>query len=181
MRNLPQTVQNGMVKKRKELFLIELQNTGIPSKAAKLADMDLSTFYRHRKSDLDFGQKWEQALVIATENMEIEAHRRAVEGVLEPVYYRGEKVGEIRKHSDILLIFLLKANNPDKFREKIDINKKTEVNHRHTLDVSKLNDDELSTLETLLSKAKPPELPAPIDITPTEVVQDASEGVIYDN
>ncbi len=42
--------------------------------------------------------------------------RRAVDGVDEPVYQGGKKVGSITRYSDTLLIFLLKANR-DKFRQ----------------------------------------------------------------
>ena len=48
-------------------------------------------------------------------------HRRALEGVEEPVFYKGERVGVIRKYSDSLLILLLMAKRPDQFRERMDV------------------------------------------------------------
>ena len=44
--------------------------------------------------------------------LEDEARRRAVDGVDEPVFQQGKQVGTIRKHSDTLLIFLLKGIRP---------------------------------------------------------------------
>jgi hypothetical protein len=44
-------------------------------------------------------------------------HRRAFEGVLEPIYHQGEQCGEVRKHSDVLSMFLLKAHRPAKYRD----------------------------------------------------------------
>jgi len=45
-----------------------------------------------------------------------EIDRRAVEGVREPIYYAGEKVGEKTKYSDNLLMFRTKARLPQ-YRE----------------------------------------------------------------
>ena len=52
--------------------------------------------------------------------MELEARRRAVKGTDKPVFQRGEQVGTIREYSDTLLMFLLKANKPEKFRDNFD-------------------------------------------------------------
>ncbi len=43
---------------------------------------------------------------------EEEAVRRAVDGINEPVFYKGRQVGDIRRFSDTLLIFLMKAGDP---------------------------------------------------------------------
>jgi len=66
-----------------------------------------------------FAAAWDEALEIATGSLELEARRRAQKGVLEPVYYKGKKVGAVRKYSDTLLIFLLKAHRPDKYRDNV--------------------------------------------------------------
>ena len=47
----------------------------------------------------------------AAESLENEARRRAIEGVVDDVWYQGEKVGKQRRFSDVLLIFLLKQPN----------------------------------------------------------------------
>ena len=49
--------------------------------------------------------------------LEDEAHRRAFEGVPEPVFHQGVECGSVRKYSDTLAIFLLKAHRPEKYRE----------------------------------------------------------------
>jgi hypothetical protein len=59
--------------------------------------------------------------VLAVGALEDEALRRAVEGVEEPVYQGGKQVGVIRKYSDALLMFLLKAARPEKYRENYSI------------------------------------------------------------
>jgi len=58
---------------------------------------------------------------MAIERIEEEADRRAVEGTLEPVFYQGFECGQVRRYSDTLLIFRLKALNPQKYRERASI------------------------------------------------------------
>lgn len=44
-----------------------------------------------------------------------------MEGVIRPIYHRGEKVGEIRQYSDILLIFRLKGLKPETYKEQVAV------------------------------------------------------------
>ena len=72
-----------------------------------------------------------------------EARRRAVTGIDKPVFFKGEVVGSITKYSDSLLMFLLKAHRPQKFR---DCGK---VKHTGATDVGVDKDIEKSILEKL--------------------------------
>lgn len=104
-------------------FIAALQKTGNISAAARKAKISRTAAYKlyHDPIATDFKQVWDDALEIATDDLELEARRRGQKGVLEPVYYQGEKVGQIRRYSDTLLIFLLKAHRPEKFRDNVDI------------------------------------------------------------
>ena len=51
-------------------------------------------------------------------NLEDEARRRALQGVEKPVFREGRQVGTVTEYSDTLLIFLLKARRPEKFRDR---------------------------------------------------------------
>ena len=74
--------------------------------------------------------------------LEAEAHRRAVEGVEEPVgWYKGVAGGTVRRYSDALLIFTLKGLLPDRYRERKDVRS---VLAR--LDVSQLSDELVARL-----------------------------------
>ena len=42
-------------------------------------------------------------------------------GVDEPVFYQGAQCGAVRKYSDTLLIFMLKARRPEKYRERANV------------------------------------------------------------
>ena len=81
------------------------------------------TVYDWRAADAQFAAAWAEAEIVATETLEAEAWRRAVKGVRKETvtYWKGEEIGrslEI-KYSDTLMVFLLKARAPDKYRETV--------------------------------------------------------------
>ncbi len=100
------------------LFLQALRTLGNVRAACQAAGIDRMCAYRARAQSTEFHQEWDSALEDAIDSMEAEAYRRAVVGVDEPVYYLGQPIGAIRKYSDALLINLLKAYRPEKYREK---------------------------------------------------------------
>ena len=104
-------------------FIAALAKTGNVTEACRLVDrLDRRMPYDLRKQDAVFAAEWDSALEEASDRMETEARRRAEQGVLEPVYQGGKKVGSIRRYSDTLLIFLLKGARPDKYRDRFDVN-----------------------------------------------------------
>jgi hypothetical protein len=98
-----------------ERFLTALASLGNVSRACKTAKVGRQTAYDKKAADPEFSARWDEAQVIADELMEGEARRRAVEGVLKPVYQSGKLVGKVREYSDSLLQFLLRGHNPAKF------------------------------------------------------------------
>ncbi len=78
-----------------------------------------------------FEELYQAAMLEACDSLEQEAHRRAVEGIDEPVIWQGMPTivedaisGEkrhltVKKYSDNLLVTLLKGNMPDKYRENV--------------------------------------------------------------
>ena len=104
--------------KKEALFLGALADLGHVGQAAQRTGITVRTWYRHRREDAAFAAAWEQALGEAMDTLlEPEAVRRAVHGVLKPVYQGGKRVGSVREYSDTLLIFLLKGGKPEKYRE----------------------------------------------------------------
>jgi len=111
--------------RRKKIFLRTLAITGQIGKSARAAGYSCSTYLaRVRRMDPDFNARWNEAIETAMDVLEEAAIDRAVHGVEEPIYHKGEQVGVKQKYSDGLLATLLKANNPDKYREntKVDVN-----------------------------------------------------------
>lgn len=95
--------------KRKELFLAQLRREPNITKAAKAAGYARRYMYALRDEDPDFARAWDEALDESLDAAEGELYRRAIKGVLKPVYQGGKKVGTVREFSDTLLIFYLKT------------------------------------------------------------------------
>lgn len=106
-------------------YYIEL---GTISKAAKKAGIKRQTHYDWLKNDKKgkYRAAFELADKMAADLLEEEAHRRAVEGDLQVVYYKGQEVGRRRVYSDQLLTLLLKGKKPQ-YRENVEINNNVSV------------------------------------------------------
>lgn len=108
-------------------FLATLRETANVRLAAEAAGVSRKTAYAHKKSNATFQQSWDDALEEAVDLLEREARRRAFEGVEEPVFFQGKQIERdgvpvvVRKYSDVLLMFLLKAHRPRKFRERVEL------------------------------------------------------------
>ena len=100
-------------------FLALLSEYGNVTRAAEESGCGRIMLYKIRREDESFAAEWEDAAMIGAARLEDEARKRAAEGWEEPVWYQGEQCGTVRKFSDTLLICLLKAHHPDKYRENI--------------------------------------------------------------
>lgn len=103
---------------RKKVFLAALSEFPHVNAAAKKAGVSFVTAYKYRHKDPDFAKAWDIALDIGFNVLESEAVRRAVQGVEEPVFYKGDVVGSITKHSDSLLMFMLKGRRREVYGDK---------------------------------------------------------------
>lgn len=109
--------------KWRDAFLKALSNSGNVLISCQAARVARKTVYRHRDRFPAFRKRWEDALEDSTDLLEDEARRRAATGIDKPIYYKGERVDTIKEYSDTLLIFLLKAHRPEKFRDNFDVTK----------------------------------------------------------
>jgi hypothetical protein len=100
-------------------FLTALERFGNVTRACRFARISRETAYNWREADKPFASAWRHALDDAADRLEQEAWRRAVTGTKKPVYQGGDLVGHIQEYSDTLLIFLMKAANPGKYRETV--------------------------------------------------------------
>jgi hypothetical protein len=124
-------------------FLAALAVTGNISDACQAAGVKArSTFYERRDNDNAFAALAAEALETSTDALELEARRRAHDGLRRVKFHQGEPImvqalgpdGRPLKargqpvlvpyveheYSDTLLIFLLKAHRPEKYRDKVD-------------------------------------------------------------
>ena len=113
---------------RQQRFLKALAETGNVSAAVDLAGTSRTRTYELRKVDQAFRASWDEAENIASDRLEAEAWRRAVEGVQEPLVSAGKIVRDddgnpiaIRRYSDSMLTLLLKARRPERFRDRSSI------------------------------------------------------------
>ena len=101
---------------KREQFLQALADSGSVTAAVAVAGTSRTRVYELRKTDAVFAAAWDEAEEIATDRLQDEARRRAMEGVEEPLVSAGKLVrgddGQpimIRRYSDNLLSALLRA------------------------------------------------------------------------
>lgn len=101
---------------KQRAFLAAYAECGNITFASECAEVNPDIHHRTWKHDPVYWDAFEAAHEMACDRLEYEARRRAVEGVREPIYHRGRIIGHVVKHSDALLMFLLKAERKSKFQ-----------------------------------------------------------------
>ena len=156
------SIPNTFTPERKAIFLAVLEDTASPKAAAAAAGIVRSTAFYHKANDLEFRTQWEAAVEVALDSLLEEAYRRAAVGVDEPVIHQGrvstvadpetgdERPLTVRKYSDTLTIFLLKAHDPDKYRE----NSRMELTGANGGPVQISDTERAARIATILAAAK---------------------------
>jgi uncharacterized protein YbjQ (UPF0145 family) len=116
---------------KKSAFLAAYRELGMVRKSAEAAQVAVGSHYNWLKEFGPEGDLYRKLFAEAHEQavtaMEDEAVRRATKGVVKDVFYKGEVCGQATEYSDTLLIFLLKAANPEKYRERYECTTKGEA------------------------------------------------------
>lgn len=154
--------------KKKDRFLELLGENGSITKSAEVAGIPRRTVYNWRDSDKAFAKKWDKSVDLGSDSLEDEATRRAYEGTLKPVFQGGVQVGEIREFSDTLLIFLLKARKPEKFKDRGEHNHKhggdpanpTSITHDHRVVITSRIDSLTAAFEKSADREEESDLPS---------------------
>lgn len=129
----------------KPAFLKAFRESANVRAACEAAKISRKHAYHTRETDRAFADLWDEAEADACDILELEARRRAVEGVKEPVFgslgrgMASGEIGTIVRYSNTLLMFLLRAHNPSKYGDRVR-------NENVDLDVSTLNDAQLNLL-----------------------------------
>src|SRR5262249_26556 len=113
-----ETVAQARTAGNKVAFLEQFKVAGTITAACRAAGINRATHYDWLDRDPQYVKDFEEAKEVRVELLETEMRRRALVGWDEPVYQGGKLVGHIRKFSDTLLIFALKAERPEKYRER---------------------------------------------------------------
>jgi len=101
---MPHAVTNSTPKTKKERWLTVFRDSGNVRLACFSVGIDRTLAYKWRERDPKFAEEWSQAEEDASDLLEAEALKRA------------------KASSDTLLIFLLKARRPEKYRETVNLN-----------------------------------------------------------
>lgn len=107
--------------KVRDLFLDLIARGNTAACAARTVGVRRNAMFDLRKRDPEFARQWAEADEAGTEALEQEAIRRAVEGVERGLFYQGVKYTTEREFSDPLLMFLLRARAPEKYRERYEV------------------------------------------------------------
>jgi hypothetical protein len=98
-------------------FLEHYARTANVGESCRVAGVSRQSVYRWLEDDEPFRLAYNQSRQESDDAIRSEIYRRAIEGVPEPVFHQGRRVGSVRKFSDVLLIFLAKSRMSE-FRDK---------------------------------------------------------------
>ncbi|MEO7505092.1 MAG: hypothetical protein ABIT69_07920 [Sphingomicrobium sp.] len=110
---------DGWTPQRQRDFIAALADTGCVAQAAMAVDMTDTSCYRLRRAPgaEHFAAAWDAALANASRRLVDLAFDRAINGCNEPVFDKeGLRVGRRMRPNDRLLMFLLRAYMPERFR-----------------------------------------------------------------
>lgn len=142
-------------KRRQAAFLEAYKQCATITHAAQISKIVRQTHYDWIAKDNEYQKAFAEAEVAATDALLQECRRRAIQGVTEPILYRGKVVKTIQKYSDSLLMFLIKGALPEVYRERYEFSGGTKPIRFVGYDQEKmkgLSDEELQTLRSLASK-----------------------------
>ena len=131
------------------VFLDALTDGNSVTGASNIAGVHPTLVHRKRREDEVFRNAWNEVCEVRTRLLEQEAQRRAYHGTLRPVYQKGECVGHIREFSDTLMIFLLKARRPEKYRDGVEDSVRSNVVVNITVEDKKLDGPQLVEVITV--------------------------------
>ncbi|MBA2934129.1 hypothetical protein HZF05_08445 [Sphingomonas sp. CGMCC 1.13654] len=119
----PAPRHDGLTPERQRIFFETLAATASVSRAAKACGLSRQALYAQRnRADADaFREAWDVAMTCAINLLGDIAYDRAIEGVEEPVFWKGEQVGTRRRFNDNLLMTLLRVRDPFGFAPQSDL------------------------------------------------------------
>jgi hypothetical protein len=95
---------DGWTPERKALFLDVLATKGNVRAACARVGLSREAAYRLRRRDARFARGWDAALLMARQNVAETLGDRAIDGIEEDIWYRGEHVGTRRRYDTRLLL-----------------------------------------------------------------------------
>lgn len=95
-------------------FIEALAQSGCVTEACKAVGKSRQAAYRLRTDPraASFRIAWERALAVAVRRIGDNAYSRALNGVVTPIFFQGEQVGERVRHDERLVMFLMRCRDP---------------------------------------------------------------------
>jgi len=108
---------DGWTAERQIRFIQLLAATKCVDEAARRVGMSDTSAYelRDRPCGADFRRACDIALESQLDRVEHSAVERSINGVVRPIFYKGEKVGEYRHFDERLTMFLLRSRRPARY------------------------------------------------------------------
>jgi hypothetical protein len=100
----PALPERGWTAERRVRFLDLLAHHGNARAAASAVGLSAQTAYRLRRRDALFARGWNAALLLARDTGAQVLAERAIDGMVEEIWYRGELVGTRRRFDNRLLL-----------------------------------------------------------------------------
>jgi len=100
----PTTAPSIFTPTRQVIFCDHLSRSGNVRAACARAGISAPTAYTARRRDHAFARAWAAALVLAREAAEAVLAERAIDGIEEVVFYRGEEIARRRRYDTRLLL-----------------------------------------------------------------------------
>ena len=103
-------------------FIEALAESGCVEEACGRVGMSPQSAYalRRRVDAQSFRIAWDTALDYAVRRLSDAAYSRALNGVVRPVFYQGEQIGERRYFDERLTMFLLRYRDPQRYGAWLD-------------------------------------------------------------
>ena len=113
---------DGWTAQRQVEFIEALAECACVDAACKRVGMSATSAYalRRRLDAAGFRQAWDHALDYGIRRLSDAAFSRALNGVAQPVFYKGEQVGERRRFDERLTMFLLRYRDPTRYGAWLD-------------------------------------------------------------
>ena len=134
-------------------FLAAYQGVGTIEGACRVAEVGRRTHYDWIDRDPAYAARFEETHEAAVDDAEAELRRRGIHGYDEPIVYKGEVVGTVKKYSDACLIFYLKGRRGDVFRERTELSGPG-GGPITSVDLARLTTEQLQTMRDWLEGAR---------------------------
>lgn len=160
------------VAKRRKIFLAVIADCANIREACRLAGVtrDFHDRWMHRIPG--YPAAFNEALEEGIDRLELEAWRRAHDGVDKPIFYQGMQVATVKEYSDALLLRLLEAHRPKRWARRSEISGPGGVPLAPaTVVVVELPDNGRGEPAAIEGEATPFELPPPDDEQPAEAAE----------